>query len=170
MHHELDYDWILCWFLQTKVVPGGCQSTTRSPVMVNWASTKRSLTAWTSIYQVILHTVKCHVNTLKKFQQVFLMHVITLSKWVLKTSIFKWIKLSLSMQILQECSWLHHEKCLEFYLSMFWHFQPFECTANRPLFASITTPKEAGAGSSLSAASLSIFSPRVSSWALAFFT
>ena len=90
MHHGLDYDWILCWFLQTKVVPGGCQSTTRSPVMVNWASTKRSLTAWTSIYQVILHTVKCHVNTLKKFQQVFLMHVITLSKWVLKTSIFKY--------------------------------------------------------------------------------
>ena len=51
----LDYDWFLrlflfALFLQTN--DGGCPSTMRNPATVSWASTKRSLTAWTSIFQV----------------------------------------------------------------------------------------------------------------------
>ena len=52
----LDYDWFLrlflfALFLQTN--DGGCPSTMRNPATVSWASTKRSLTAWTSIFQVL---------------------------------------------------------------------------------------------------------------------
>ena len=72
----LDYDWFLrlflfALFLQTN--DGGCPSTMRNPATVSWASTKRSLTAWTSIFQV-RDTMRPHCG--KKFRELWIFRTV----------------------------------------------------------------------------------------------